>query len=106
MSVKSLLKTSQKSIGQNYQIEGDGMRTHSDRLHVGYKQSNADRPLSVMVDVVTHDEPSVCSVMSYGPTINGLPQTKERVRPWMKIYCPRKYFFSSERARKAKCEES
>ena len=80
MSVKSLLKTAQKSIGHN-DYQGDGMSIHSDRLHVGYKQSQADRPLSVMVDVVTHDEPSVCSVISNGPTINGLPQTEERVKP-------------------------
>ena len=91
MSVKSLLKTA-KSIGQNENQsepyhKGDGMSIHSDRLHVGYKQSQADRPLSVMVDVVTHDEPSVCSVISNGPTINGLPLTEDRVKPCLKMYC-------------------
>ena len=82
MSVKSLLKTAQKSSDPSeHSNKVDGTSTQSDHLHVGYKQSQADRPLSVMVDVVTHDEPSVCSVGSNGPTINGLPLTEERVRP-------------------------
>ena len=97
--MKSLLKTAQKSIGQNdYQSEpynkGDGLSIHSDRLHVGYKQSQADRPLSVMVDVVTHDEPSVCSVISNGPTINGLHQ--ERVKQCLTMYCYSKYVLQRE----------
>ena len=104
--MKSLLKTAQKSIGQNDNqrdpySNGDGMSIHSDHLYVGYKQSQADHPLSVMVDVVTHDEPSVCSVMS-----NGLQLTEERVKPCLKMYCLSKYFHSSERAGKAEFEES
>ena len=78
--MKSLLKTAHKSIGQN-DNQGDGMSIHSDRLHVGYKQSQADRPLSVMVDVVTHEEPSVCSIVSNGPNNNGPTQPDRQVWP-------------------------
>ena len=53
----------------------------SDRLHVGYRQNQVDnnRPVSVMVDVVSHDEPSVCSVVSNGPNYNGHTQTDGQV---------------------------
>ena len=106
--MKSLLKTDQKSIVQNDNQSDpynkrDWMSINSDHLHVGYKQSQADRPLSVMVDVVTHDEPSVCSVISNGPTINGLPQTEQRGKPCLKMHCLSRYFSSSERVRKAEC---
>ena len=55
----------------------------SDRLHVGYRQNQGDttRPLSVMVDIVNHDEPSVCSMISNGP--NGMALQEEKVTDYL-----------------------
>ena len=77
--MKSLLRNAHKSNENNN--KSDGISIQSDRLHIGYRQNQADinRPLSVMVDVVNHDEPSVCSVVSNGPTNNGLTQTDGKV---------------------------
>ena len=52
-------------------IQQDGSSTSpSERFH---------RPISVMVDVENHDEPSICSVLSNGPNNNGPPYPLEQV---------------------------
>ena len=87
MSVKGLLRNAHNSISAN---ENQNMNNnqnkklsinHHDRLHVGYRQNTGDtnRPLSVMVDIVSHDEPSVCSLVSNGPTYIGMTQPDHQV---------------------------
>ena len=88
MSVKGLLRNAHNSISANEnQNENNNQNeklsiNHHDRLHVGYRQNTGDtnRPLSVMVDIVSHDEPSVCSLVSNGPTNNVMTHSDTEVR--------------------------
>ena len=60
-------------LGRTKQADGN----KSERSSISPKGGSI-RPISVMVDVVSHEEPSVCSIMSNGPNNNN-PNSLEQV---------------------------
>ena len=78
-------------LGRTKQAEGN----KSERSSISPKGGSI-RPISVMVDVVSHEEPSVCSIMSNGPNNN--PNSLEQVTQMLlkRIL----YYFSSKEAEK------
>ena len=77
--MKSLLGSRQKKAESS--LGGDRLSIQqSDRVSLG-KSEKLNRPLSVMVDVVNHEEPSVCSIVSNGPNNNGPTQPDRQVSP-------------------------
>ena len=69
LSVKSLLGSRQKKAESS--MGGDRLSMQkSDRVSLSQSE-RVNRPLSVTVDVVNHEEPSVCSIVSNGPNNNG-----------------------------------
>ena len=78
-------------LGRTKQAEGN----KSERSSISPKGGSI-RPISVMVDVVSHEEPSVCSIMSNGPNNN--PNSLEQVTQMLLKRIP--YYFSSKEAEK------
>ena len=78
-------------LGRTKQAEGN----KSERSSISPKGGSI-RPISVMVDVVSHEEPSVCSIMSNGPNNN--PNSLEQVTQMLLKTIL--YYFSSKEAEK------
>ena len=77
--MKSLLGSRQKKAESS--LGGDRLSIQqSDRVSLDTSEK-LNRPLSVMVDVVNHEEPSVCSIVSNGPNKNGPTQPDRQVWP-------------------------
>ena len=77
--MKSLLGSRQKKAESSQGGDRQSIQ-QSDRVSLGQSE-RLNRPLSVMVDVVNHEEPSVCSIVSNGPNNNGPTQPDRQVCP-------------------------
>ena len=79
LSVKSLLGSRHKIAESN--LGGDRLSIQqSDRVSLSQSE-RLNHPVSVMVDVVNYEEPSVCSIVTNGPNNIGPTQADRQVRP-------------------------